>query len=73
MIYKHCPKCHKRYYELANYCTKCGIELEKEKNMCTEMKTSMCAHIVYDDDDLYCQYCGALTTYATEKAKKEQA
>ena len=26
---KICQKCRKEYTELENYCTKCGIELEK--------------------------------------------
>ena len=28
---KICPKCRKEYSELENYCSKCGIELEREQ------------------------------------------
>ncbi len=66
---KRCPKCNKQYTELENYCSKCGIELVKEKNMCSENKTKYCSHRVYGDDDLYCAYCGSLTTYAVKRQK----
>ena len=66
---KVCPKCGKVYGELSNYCTKCGFELEKAPNVCSERKTSLCAHRIYADDDLYCEYCGAPTTYAAEKQR----
>lgn len=69
MMNKRCPKCNKQYTELENYCSKCGIELVKEKNMCSENKTKYCSHRVYGDDDLYCAYCGSLTTYAVERQK----
>ncbi len=70
---KICPKCRREYTELENYCTKCGIVLEKQKNVCSENKTSMCRHRVYDDDDLYCAYCGSLTTYAQDRQKGQMA
>ena len=69
MMNKICPKCGRRYTEIENYCTKCGIELEKDKNRCSENKTAMCSHRVFEDDDMYCSYCGSLTTYA--KARLE--
>lgn len=66
---KECPKCGRLYYELDNYCTKCGIELVKQPNRCSAPKTALCAHKVFADDDLYCSCCGALTTYALERNK----
>ena len=69
MMNKICPKCGRRYTEIENYCTKCSIEFEKDKNRCSENKTAMCSHRVFKDDDMYCSYCGLLTTYA--KAKLE--
>ena len=57
---KVCPKCGRVYYELDNYCTKCGFALEKEPNKCSEQRTTLCAHRVFEDDDIYCSYCGAL-------------
>lgn len=66
---KECPKCRREYYEIDNYCTKCGIELVKQPNMCSEKKTALCAHRVFADDDIYCSSCGALTTYALERNK----
>ena len=67
MINKKCPKCNRKYSELENYCTKCGIELEREANKCSENRTTMCARREYADDDMYCSYCGSLTTYAQER------
>ena len=69
MMNKKCPKCGRIYGELSNYCTKCGVELEKTPNKCSENKTTLCSHRVYSDDDLYCEYCGALTTYGLERVK----
>lgn len=66
---KQCPKCRRQYTELENYCTKCGIALEQEQNHCSENKTAQCARRVYADDDVYCSYCGSLTTYALERQK----
>lgn len=43
---KQCPKCRKQYTGLENYCTRCGVELERLPNMCSEMKTDMCVHRV---------------------------
>lgn len=67
---KICPKCSKEYTEFENYCTKCGIELEKAPNECSEKKTASCSRRIYADDDVYCAYCGALTTYAKERFKQ---
>jgi len=69
-MYKICPKCKKQYYELANYCRKCGIALEKDRNRCSENKTTLCGNRNYEDDDVYCEYCGSLTTYALERQVK---
>ncbi len=68
---KICPKCHRQYTEIENYCTKCGIALEKLPNICSEKKTDMCIHRVYDKDDIYCAYCGSLTTYAKEQLETQ--
>lgn len=64
---KICPTCKREYTELERYCTKCGIELVKEPNRCSAMKTALCKDKVFADDDLYCAYCGSPTTYAKEK------
>lgn len=69
---KKCTKCNIQYTEFDNYCTKCGIELERETNRCSENKTTMCSHRVYNDDDMYCAYCGSLTTYAKERLKTDK-
>ena len=69
MLNKICPTCGKRYTEMENYCTKCGIPLEKDKNRCSEGKTRMCQCATFADDDIYCSYCGALTTFAVERNK----
>ena len=66
-----CPKCKRKYNELDNYCTKCGIALEKSPNMCSEMRTQMCRHRVFAEDDIYCACCGSLTTYALERQEKQ--
>ena len=63
---KKCSKCGRQYYELSNYCNKCGIALDKDDNRCSENKTTQCSHKIFEDDDLYCDYCGSLTTYALE-------
>ncbi len=64
---KECPKCHIKYSDIENYCTKCGIELIKVPNHCSANKTTMCSHRQYADDDIYCAFCGSLTTYAIDK------
>lgn len=67
MMNKICPKCKRGYSELEHYCTKCGMQLEKEPNVCSEKKTAMCEHRVFAEDDTYCSYCGSLTTYAKRR------
>ena len=69
MMNKVCPKCHKHYSELDNYCMYCGIELKKEPNKCTAQKTVRCAHLALPDDALYCPACGSLTTYGEERKR----
>lgn len=66
-MYKVCPTCEREYTELANYCSKCGVMLEKPLNECSEKRTTLCSERTYADDDIYCAYCGALTTYAKER------
>lgn len=73
MMNKVCPSCGRKYSELEFYCTKCGLELKKAPNTCSEMKSVMCKHRVFADDDLYCSYCGSLTTYAKERMDREKA
>ena len=68
---KICPTCKREYTELENYCRKCGIELIKEPNRCSEMKTALCKDAAFADDDLYCSYCGSPTTYAKELLKEK--
>lgn len=63
---KECPKCHRKYEGLENYCSKCGIELEKARNTCSEMKSTLCKHRILEADDIYCPYCGSLSTYGKE-------
>ncbi len=70
MANKICPTCGKRYKGLAAYCTKCGVELEKDKNRCSELRTQLCRDAVFENDDIYCCYCGALTTFAAEQKAK---
>lgn len=45
MMNKICPKCKRGYSELEHYCTKCGMQLEKEPNVCSE-KRLQCVNIV---------------------------
>ena len=33
---KICSKCHREYGRIDNYCTKCGIELEKQNSVITK-------------------------------------
>lgn len=60
---KICPTCKRQYEKIDNFCTKCGIELTKEPNRCSEMKMALCANKTFADDDLYCSICGSPTTY----------
>ncbi len=68
---KKCPKCGKSAAEMDYFCTKCGVELVKDDNRCSEMKRPDCRVRTYADDDIYCASCGALTTYAKFKLNKE--
>ena len=65
-MYKICPKCGERYGKLSNYCRKCGVDLHKDINRCSEPKTRYCESSQFPDDAIYCEYCGARTTYAQE-------
>jgi len=67
---KKCSVCGRMCPEIENFCTKCGVKLEKAPNRCSENKTTLCSHRIYEDDDIYCAYCGSLTTYALERQKK---
>ncbi len=31
------------------------------------MKTQLCRDMELEDEDIFCRYCGALTTYAVER------
>lgn len=66
MIHKKCPTCNSKYIEPQMYCAKCGIQLVKDDNRCSDPKTRLCECTVCGDDDIYCTYCGSLTTYAEE-------
>ncbi|MCI8285379.1 MAG: hypothetical protein HFE90_08985 [Firmicutes bacterium] len=70
MVKKKCPTCGRIYEGLERYCTKCGVELIKDENRCSSNKTELCRHKTFADDDIYCCYCGSLTTYAAEKIKE---
>ena len=43
------------------------IVSEEAPNECSEKKTQLCKHRIYRDDERFCEYCGAPTTYAIEK------
>lgn len=69
---KRCPTCGARYTGLERFCTKCGILLVREVNRCSENRTELCRHRTFEEGDVYCCYCGALTTYAAEKYQGEK-
>ena len=71
MADKNCPTCGKRYKGLARYCGKCGVELVKDKTRCTAIRTALCRDAELEDDDLFCRYCGALTTFGKEQAEAD--
>lgn len=60
---KTCPKCGREYCGLENYCSKCGIELEKDPNRCTREASALCKGRKLPDEDLFCAWCGSPTTY----------
>ena len=64
---KSCPKCKTLYTELDQYCAKCGEKLEMEPNRCSANRTALCATKICGENDLFCTYCGAPTTYALAK------
>ena len=66
---KKCPKCRKQYYEHSNFCTKCGLILEKDDNRCSTLGHALCKNRIYETEEDFCEYCGALTTYAVERRK----
>ncbi len=49
---KSCPKCSRQYTEMENYCTKCGIELKKAPNCCSENRTALCERRIYADEHI---------------------
>lgn len=69
---KICPTCKREYTEIDNYCTRCGIELIKEPNRCSENKTALCATKTFDDEDIYCSICGSPTTYWKEALEEQE-
>jgi uncharacterized OB-fold protein len=66
-VKKICPKCGRRYYEKHNYCSKCAEKLIKDNNRCSDPKSTYCEHAVFEDDDVVCSYCGAMTVYEAER------
>lgn len=68
---KICPICKKEYDALANFCGSCGVELKPEPNRCSEEKHSLCKGRTVPDDQKFCIYCGALTTYARAQVDGE--
>jgi hypothetical protein len=71
MSNKLCPSCNTRYGDTAHYCRACGRELIKLDggNCCSENKGDLCRTLKFSDDDVYCECCGSLTTYAAERVK----
>lgn len=70
MAHMICPACGRTYKGLERFCSQCGVELEKDKNRCSEQRTQLCRGKALDDDDIFCCYCGALTTFAVEKKER---
>lgn len=68
---KICPTCKKIYDGLKCYCTKCGVELVKEPNRCSENKKALCEGNILEDDDIYCPYCGAPSIYFEDEIKEK--
>ncbi len=66
-----CPVCGKEYNELANFCGDCGVELKSEPNRCSAEKYPLCKGRTVPDNQKYCIYCGALTTYAVIRTDGE--
>ncbi len=66
---KRCPNCGRKYEGLKRYCSKCGYKLESIPNVCSQMKTTMCEHLVLEEDDMFCPYCGSPSTNSLEKRK----
>ena len=64
-----CPTCGRRYKGLARFCGTCGIELVRDKNRCSEQRTNLCKNAEFPEDDVFCCYCGALTTFAVERKR----
>ncbi len=67
MANKICPSCGRVFKGLARFCSQCGIELKKEPNKCSSPSTQLCRDAVFDEEDIFCRYCGALTTFAKER------
>jgi len=72
MYKKKCPTCNKKCYDLECYCTKCGVVLVKNDNVCSENKTQMFSKRIYHEDDIYCAYCGSMTMYALDSKRAMQ-
>ena len=67
MLGKKCPKCYKKFGDLHQYCSKCGIELGVDHNRCSEKNSALCEKAFFSREDDFCSYCGAPTTYAAER------
>jgi hypothetical protein len=69
---KRCPECGTPYKDIYKYCTKCGAELETDLkfNRCSQRDTPECCQTAFNDDDMYCCFCGSPTTYALAKNKE---
>ncbi|MBR4707913.1 MAG: hypothetical protein IKP29_07655 [Pseudobutyrivibrio sp.] len=70
---KICPTCKRMYDELKDYCSKCGIELVKEPNRCSQNKKSLCKGNILEDDDVYCPYCGSPSIYFEDEVKERMS
>ena len=66
---KKCPKCNLKFGGIERYCTQCGAELEKNSNWCSEGKDVNCSRFPRRDEDVFCPFCGSLTTYELERQK----
>ena len=59
--------------QIENFCRRCGIELEKEPNRCSEGKQELCKTMIFNDEDRYCSICGSPTNYWKEQMEEVNA